>query len=126
MPRRPPPPVCPVDSLLRLLAGSWTSHVLWHLHRGGPLRFGELKRRVGGISAKVLTQRLRLLERHGMVFRRHVPTIPPEVTYGLTDRGRELGELFDGLEALARRWMQENDRPPAPAAEVAGSRAIST
>ncbi len=104
---RHPPPACPVDALLRLLAGAWTTSILWHLHTAGPLRFGELRRRLSGISAKVLTQRLRMLEREGLVFRRHVPVIPPEVTYGLTPRGSELAAVFDGLAAVARRWAEE-------------------
>lgn len=60
----------------------------------------------------MLTQRLRLLEREGLVFRRHVPVIPPEVTYGLTPRGSDLAAVFDGLEAVARRWT-EDDRQAA-------------
>jgi DNA-binding HxlR family transcriptional regulator len=108
--RRRPPPPCPVDALLRLLAGAWTTSILWHLHTAGPLRFGELGRRLSGISAKVLTQRLRMLEGEGLVFRRHVPVIPPEVTYGLTARGSELATVFDGFEAVARRWAQEERR----------------
>ena len=77
MPRKPPPPVCPVDALLRLLMGSWTTYILWHLRHEGPLRFGVLRRRIPGISSKVLTQRLRMLEDYGIIYRRHVPVIPP-------------------------------------------------
>lgn len=105
MPRRPPPPVCPVDALLRLLMGSWTTYILWHLRQDGPLRFGVLRRAIPGISTKVLTQRLRMLEEQGVIYRRHVASIPPEVSYGLTARGAELGDIFAALEAVSRRWQ---------------------
>ena len=93
-----------MDGLLRLLSGPWTTHLLWVLRQTGPMRFGALKRSVSGISSRVLTQRLRMLEEAGVVFREHRPTIPPEVTYGLTERGAELGGVLDGLEVVARRW----------------------
>lgn len=59
--------------LLRLLMGSWTTYILWHLRQDGPLRFGALRRAIPGISSKILTQRLRMLEEHGIVYRHHVP-----------------------------------------------------
>ena len=55
---------CPMDSLLRLLMGPWTTYILWVLRSNGPTRFGELKRKVPGVSAKVLTERLRMLGAH--------------------------------------------------------------
>jgi DNA-binding HxlR family transcriptional regulator len=110
MPRPPPPPVCPVDALLRLLMGSWTSYILWHLRRDGPMRFGALLRAVPGLSAKVLTQRLRMLEERGIVYRDHVPSIPPAVSYGLTQQGEELGGVFDALEAVSSRWLERAQR----------------
>lgn len=121
MPREPPPPVCPVDALLRLLMGSWTSYILWHLRRDGPMRFGALLRAVPGLSAKVLTQRLRLLEERGIVYRDHVPSIPPAVSYGLTAQGRELGGVFDALEDVSSRWLARARRAggQAPAPEPA-------
>lgn len=93
-----------MDALLRLLMGPWTTYLLWVLRQNGPLRFGELKRQLPGISSRMLTQRLRMLEEAGIIFRDHRPTIPPEVSYGLTERGDELGDVLDGLEVIARRW----------------------
>lgn len=57
-----------------------------------------------GISTKVLTERLRLLESIGIIYRHYEPTIPPQVTYGLTDRGKEFFEVLDQLYDLALRW----------------------
>lgn len=95
---------CPMDALLRLLMGPWTTYILWVLRNRGPLRFGALQRAVGKISARVLTERLRLLEEAGIIYRDYRPTVPPEVSYGLTERGQELGNVLDGLDQLARRW----------------------
>lgn len=98
---------CPMDALLRLLMGPWTTYILWVLRNQGPLRFGALQRAVGKISARMLTERLRLLEEAGVVYRDYRPTVPPEVSYGLTERGRELGSVLDGLDALAKKWAGE-------------------
>ena len=77
-------------------------YILWILDTEGTLRFGELRRKVNGISTKVLTERLRKLEALDIVHRNYVPTIPPEVTYHLTDRGRELSRTLDPLSAI---WL---------------------
>lgn len=99
---------CPMDALLRILMGPWTTYILWILRSEGAARFGELKRKVPGISAKVLTERLRMLEAAGLITRHHEPTIPPQVTYALAERGRELSGTLDSLNAIARRWRDED------------------
>ena len=99
---------CPMDALLHLLMGPWTTVILWTLRQRGPLRFGVLKREVRGISSRMLTERLRTLEAARIVFREYYPSIPPEVTYGLTRRGLELREVLDALDTLARRWDAED------------------
>jgi DNA-binding HxlR family transcriptional regulator len=113
---------CPMDSLLRLLTGPWTTYILWVLRSRGPTRFGELKRRVPGISAKMLTERLRMLEEARVVFRHYEPTIPPQVTYGLAPRGEELREALDMLNRVALRWQAEDARSAeAPAVAEAAA-----
>lgn len=102
-------PSCPVEAMFRVLMGPWTMYILWTLKQDGPTRFGVLKRRLDGISSKVLTERLRLLEREGLIYRDHNPTIPPEVTYGLTEHGNELGDALGSLETVARRWQERAD-----------------
>jgi DNA-binding HxlR family transcriptional regulator len=101
-----------MDSLLRLLMGPWTTYVLWVLSTNGPTRFGELKRRVPGVSAKVLTDRLRMLVEAGVIYRRYEPTIPPRVTYGLAARGEELREILDSLNQVALRWQASDESKP--------------
>lgn len=95
---------CPFDRVLRLLSGEWTTHILWVLSSNGPTRHGELKRLVDGISSKVLTDRLRMLEAERIVFRDYEPTVPPKVTYGLTDRGRELDGALRAMQEIAKHW----------------------
>jgi DNA-binding HxlR family transcriptional regulator len=115
------PSNCPMDAILRLLMGPWTTYVLWILRSGGPIRFGELKRQIAGVSAKVLTERLRALEAAGIVYRHYQPTVPPAVTYGLTARGRELDGVLDALNDVGVRWQSEDRRAP----ERAGARAAA-
>ena len=96
-----------MDQLLRLLMGPWTTYILWVLENQGTLRFGALKKAIPGISSRMLTERLRVLENAQIVFRDYRPTVPPEVCYGLTERGRELGAVLAELNTLARRWFRE-------------------
>ncbi|MHB1527944.1 MAG: winged helix-turn-helix transcriptional regulator [Acidiferrobacteraceae bacterium] len=120
MKRNPSP--CPMDQLLRLLSGPWTTHILWALQQtDGLVRFGVLKREIEGISARLLAQRLRLLVEAGLVARQYRPTIPPEVSYGLTDKGRALGEALSILDHLAQHWSHNN--PPDALSEHARLRA---
>lgn len=95
---------CPLDVVLKILSGQWTTHVIWVLGRNGPTRHGQLRRLIEGVSPKVLTQRLRKLEGAGVVYRDYKPTVPPEVTYGLTERGLELDSAIRNLEPIAEHW----------------------
>ncbi len=101
------PPYCPMEGLLRVITGPWTIYILWVLSEQGPQRFGAIKRMVPGISTRILTERLRMLEHAGVVWREQTMTIPPAVTYGLTGRGAELRGVLDTLGAIARRWEAE-------------------
>lgn len=95
---------CPMDSLLKILMGPWTTNILWLIHSNGPTRFGQLKKRMPGISSKMLTERLRMLEEVGILHREQEATIPPKVTYSLTERGHDLNKVLDGLHSLALKW----------------------
>ena len=99
---------CPMDFILRMLMGPWTTYILYNLKTHGPQRFGELKRRVSGVSAKMLTERLRTLEGAGLVKRDYEATIPPKVTYSLTKRGHELDGVLGGLAEVGMRWEAED------------------
>src|ERR1700691_3776577 len=98
---------CAIGGLLEILTRPWTMHILWALTHSGPLRFGVLRKQVEGISARVLTERLRSLESAGFVFRHYEQTIPPAVTYGITERMKDIEKVLAQLEGLARKWQGE-------------------
>lgn len=96
--------LCPMHRLVSLLTGPWTTYILWIIRSQGPHRFGELKKAIPAISAKVLTERLRMLEEEKILHRHQEETIPPKVTYSLTKRGQELNKLLDEINHLAKKW----------------------
>lgn len=94
----------PLTKLISILSGPWTMLLLHRLHLEGPKRFGELKRRLGAISTKTLTERLRMLEAEGWVSRHYEPTVPPQVTYSITEKVMELDGVLTELVKIADRW----------------------
>ena len=102
------PTPCPMGGLLEVLTRPWTMHILWALSTNGPTRFGVLRRQVDGISSRVLTERLRLLEQKGFIYRDYEPTIPPSVSYGITKRMKDIQKVLGELDQLARKWQQED------------------
>ena len=94
---------CPSQEILALIGGKWSMLVLCIL-ADGPVRTGDLARRAGGISQKMLTQTLRELERHGIVRRRDYGTVPPRVDYSLTPLGKSLSGLVRQIES----WVESN------------------
>lgn len=106
VPRDPPPPQCPLERYLEVISGAWVPRILWYLLER-PHRFGELRRSINGVSAKVLTSKLRALERQDLVARKVTPSSPPQVTYSLTDRGHALEPVFRAMEKAARSLFPE-------------------
>jgi DNA-binding HxlR family transcriptional regulator len=76
------------------------------------MRFGLLRRQVAGISSRVLTERLRTLEDARFIFRHYEPTIPPAVTYGITERMKDIQKVLHQLEELSRKWQGEGKPLP--------------
>lgn len=87
---------CPSRVVLDHVTSKWAVLVLAAL-RGAPGRFSELRRRIGGVSEKMLSQTLRTLEADGFVHREVAATTPPQVTYSLTDLGEGIAERVTGL-----------------------------
>lgn len=98
-----PPAECPVETWLALLGHRWSALLLWHL-QDGALRFGELKARLPQITPKVLSERLDILLRHGLLVRSEARGFPVEVSYGLSEAGRALMPILDEIERWSRRF----------------------
>ncbi|WP_395109877.1 winged helix-turn-helix transcriptional regulator [Actinomadura sp. SCN-SB] len=96
-----PEQACPISPVVDIVFSRWTTPILWSLHTFGRQRFVELERRVTNITPKVLTQRLRQLERDGLVIRTYHPEVPPRVEYEISDLGRSLAPLFAHLAEWA-------------------------
>ncbi|MER6627802.1 helix-turn-helix domain-containing protein [Streptomyces sp. NPDC000987] len=97
---------CPSRGTLEHVTGRWGALVLGALHDGS-LRFNELRRRVDGVSEKMLSQTLHALERDGLVHREAQPTNPPRVDYELTPLGGEVAERLLGLIHFVEGRMDE-------------------
>lgn len=87
---------CPAGATVDVIGGRWKVPVLWHLF-GGTKRFGELKRALPDVTAKMLTQQLRELEEAGVVRRKVFAQVPPKVEYSLTARGESLRPVVDAM-----------------------------
>ena len=94
---------CPSQEILALIGSKWSMLILCSL-RAGPRRTHDLKRRLAGVSSKMLTQTLRELERHGIVHRRDYGEVPPRVEYSLTRLGASLSDLIRQIEG----WVTAN------------------
>ncbi|MFJ8916624.1 winged helix-turn-helix transcriptional regulator [Amycolatopsis sp. NPDC102389] len=99
-------PDCPTRRLLDRIGTKWTSMAVKVLAEASPheVRFAELRRRIPGVSQKMLSVTLHSLVRDGLVVRRVEPTVPPRVHYALTDLGRSL----DVPLAALRNWAEEH------------------
>ena len=85
---------CPITPLLLILQGKWKNQVLYELCIKEPIRFGELKRNLAGITNTMLTNSLRELEADGLISREQFNEIPPRVEYSFTQKGRDLMPVF--------------------------------
>lgn len=92
---------CPIERGMRIIGGKWTGSILWHL-KDEPVRFNDLSRMVGGASKKMIAERLRQLEHHGLVKRDVIETAPISVEYSITSFGRSALGFLDEL----RKWSE--------------------
>ncbi|CAL1521518.1 helix-turn-helix domain-containing protein [Chitinophaga sp. MM2321] len=96
--------VCAVDYAFQRIGGKYKGRVIYNL-RDGIKRYGELRRCLPGITAKMLTQVLREMEADGLVTRHVYLEVPPRVEYRLTDTGRELLPFILLLSQWGRKQM---------------------
>jgi DNA-binding HxlR family transcriptional regulator len=99
-----PGQACPIAPVVEIIFSRWTTPILWTLNEFGRQRFVELERRIATITPKVLTQRLRQLERDGLVLRTYHPEVPPRVEYEISELGRSIAPLF----ATLAQWAATN------------------
>jgi DNA-binding HxlR family transcriptional regulator len=87
-----------------IVGAKWTALLIYDL-AGGPRRFRDLEHSCAGISSRTLAERLRALEREGVVRRHSYPESPPRVEYELTEKGRALLPIVDAMTAFGRSWL---------------------
>lgn len=102
-------PACPVETTLLLIGDKWKVLIIRELLTGTK-RFGELKKAIGKITQKVLTQNLRAMEQSGLVNRRVYAEVPPKVEYTLTDFGRSLKPILDSMYKWGKAYQSTLSR----------------
>lgn len=110
---------CGLERALAVIKGKWKPTIIWELH-AQPLRFGELKRRMAGITEKVLFEQLRQLEADGIVHREVHDALPARVEYSLTHYGAGLNAAVHALGEWGLRLPPSRPlvTPPLPAGVV--------
>ena len=98
---------CPVAKSLEFLGERWTLLVVRDLI-GGPRRFQDLQASLDGIAPNVLSERLKVLEEHGVVARQFYSEHPPRAEYALTPRGRELGVVVGALALWGSKHLHRD------------------
>lgn len=108
-------PRCPIRTTLELVGGKWRLLVL-HQLSAGPVRFGELKRLLPGISEKILVQELRVLTDAGLLSRHNYGEVPPRVEYALTDTGRAALPLVAAAASFGQQYLGSlrSETPASP------------
>jgi DNA-binding HxlR family transcriptional regulator len=94
---------CPVEATLDLIGGKWKGVMLYHLSPG-TLRFNELRRRLSGVTQRMLTKQLRELEEAGLIVRKVYAQVPPKVEYSLSKKGETLQPVIRAL----KKWGEEH------------------
>lgn len=107
-------PECPVARAARVIDGKWTTLIVREL-LSGPRGFAALQRGIGGVSPRLLTARLRLLEDEGVLTRKVHPTKPPTTEYALTLHGQALRDVIEAMAAFGE-LSRQRDLSALPAA----------
>lgn len=102
-------PACPVETTLTLIGDKWKILIIRDLLTGTK-RFGELKKSIGSITQKVLTQHLRAMEESGLVNRKVYAEVPPKVEYSLTETGLSLKLILDTMWKWGEEYKAKNQQ----------------
>jgi DNA-binding HxlR family transcriptional regulator len=95
---------CGMAYTISVISGRWKLSVLGFLLNEGTHRYNEIRRKLPGISERMLVAQLRELEKDGLITRVAYPEVPPRVEYALSEKGRSLGEILDRMS----EWGEEH------------------
>jgi len=98
--------ICPACGIIERFGDKWSLRILISLHQNEVMRFNEIQKKTDGISQKVLTSTLKILETTGLISRKVYPEVPPKVEYQLTDLGKS---LIHPLEVLIDWAIKHED-----------------
>ncbi len=103
-PRGNPEMLCPIKYMLGIFGGKWKLPIICLLEYNEPMRYSQIKKRLGNITGVMLSQTLKELERDSVISRRQYNEVPPRVEYSLTENGKT---VIPALEAIGK-WSIEN------------------
>jgi len=96
--------ICPIARTADIISKKWTILIIRDLTLGVQ-RFNQLERSLQGISPKTLSERLRSLEKEGIIARQTFAEAPPRVEYSLTEKGRDLAGVIESMRSYGKRWL---------------------
>lgn len=99
--------VCPIEITVSLISDKWIILIIRELLTGTK-RFNELKKSIGSVTQKVLTQSLRKMETNGLIDRKIYNEIPPKVEYSLTKIGLSLKPILDTMKDWGQNYLEKN------------------
>ena len=98
--------MCPIEKTMDIIGKKWTIFILRDLLKG-PKRFSQLQRSLQGVSPKTLSERLKDLEKEGILTKTIFPVIPPHVEYALTEKGMSLESILKEMKKWGQQWVED-------------------
>jgi DNA-binding HxlR family transcriptional regulator len=95
-----------IENVLKVIGGKWKVLIVFHLSQNEVVRFGEMKRKIPGVTQRILTNQLREMEADGLINRKVYPEVPPKVEYSLSDVGSELKAVYVEM----KKWGEKNSK----------------
>lgn len=100
---------CPIDRALSMIGGKWKLRILCSLQVDGTQRYGDLSKKIAGVSPAMLSSSLKELEQNGLITRKQYQEVPVRVEYGITERGTELWPILHRLAHWATGEPYDGD-----------------
>ena len=97
----------PFDYAITIISGKWKMHILFWLCKRDIMRYSEIKRALGNVTHKMLSNTLKQLEADGLIIRREYPQVPPKVEYSLSEKGRTLLPVIQSICRWGHEQMEE-------------------